>query len=211
MIIEEYNAKTLLRSSYPSLFAWMEYALNPYQGCAHDCRYCDGKSERYRMHAEHFPELLPKYHLLYGNNDRYGKPNPRTAKRLNLAKPELKAYRFIYESGLDYTAKRFIPTGRIHSNLRVSEVLMRAAYLKGTFLGGWQEAKGLTRGAMILEKLEHDVFELSREQLNRIGFPLETYPYLTELFLDDYSKSLIELEKQAYQKSLAVKCDSYSA
>lgn len=52
MTIEEYDAKTLVRPSYPSPFAWMEYTLNPYQGCIHNCRYCDGKSERYRMHAD---------------------------------------------------------------------------------------------------------------------------------------------------------------
>ncbi len=403
MIIEEYEAKTLVRPSYPSLFAWMEYTLNPYQGCAHNCGYCDGKSERYRMHTDfgtkirvkrnapellerflinkglrsvrmvqgslfgpersqpeftlfigggvcdvyqpvevekrlmrqllqlaydygvpvliltkselvledldllkkvnqethagvsltitladkgiskifepgasgpeerfhtiqqlreaginsgvylmpilpfigdtdanldticskakasgaefvhawgltltpgrnkeeffhtledYFPKMLPKYRLLYGNNDRYGKFNPRIATQFSVASPELKAFRLIYESGLDYTAKRFIPAGRIRSNLRVSEVLMRAAYLKGTFLGTWQEAKRLIQGAILLEKLEQDVFELSREQLNRIGLPSETHPYLAELFLGDCSKSLTELEKQVYQRSL---------
>lgn len=70
MIVEEYAAKTLVMPSYPSLFAWMEYTLNPYQGCAHDCRYCDGKSEPYRMHADYgarirvkrnAPELLERF------------------------------------------------------------------------------------------------------------------------------------------------------
>ncbi len=358
MIIEEYNAKTLVRPSYPSLFAWMEYTLNPYQGCAHDCRYCDGKSERYHMHAdfgrkirikinapellerflknkglrskqiiqgslfeqdlpkagftlfigggvcdvyqpveaekrlvrqllqlaydygvpvliltksnsvledldllvkinqethagvnltitlanqelskifepgasppeerfrtirllrdagissgvylmpilpfigdtdsnlkkicseakaskaefvhawgltltpgrnkneflssieEYFPELLLKYQLLYGNDDRYGKLNPQVAKQIGIVRPELKAYRFIYEMGLDYTAKRFIPAGRIYSNLRVSETLLRAAYLKSTFLSEWREAKRMTQAASLLENLEQDV------------------------------------------------------
>lgn len=44
--------------------------LNPYQGCAHDCVYCDGKSEGYHMHAdfggrirvkENAPKLLEEY------------------------------------------------------------------------------------------------------------------------------------------------------
>ena len=57
MRIEEYNAKSLVRDSYPSAFAWMEYTFNPYQGCWHDCKYCDGKSERYHMHQD-FGQVL---------------------------------------------------------------------------------------------------------------------------------------------------------
>ena len=52
MIIEEYYAKTLMRNSSPSLFSWSEHYLNPYQGCYHDCQYCDGKSEVYHMHED---------------------------------------------------------------------------------------------------------------------------------------------------------------
>lgn len=52
MIIEEYYAKTLMRTSSPSLFSWSEHYLNPYQGCYHDCQYCDGKSEVYHMHED---------------------------------------------------------------------------------------------------------------------------------------------------------------
>ncbi len=52
MIIEEYQAKTVIRTSTPSLFSWGEAYLNPYQGCYHDCVYCDGKSEGYYMHDD---------------------------------------------------------------------------------------------------------------------------------------------------------------
>ena len=70
MIIEEYEAKTLIRTSKPSLFSWAEVYLNPYQGCYHDCVYCDGKSEGYYMHDDfgtrirvkkNAPELLENY------------------------------------------------------------------------------------------------------------------------------------------------------
>ncbi|MFB0544907.1 MAG: radical SAM protein [Asgard group archaeon] len=52
MIIEEYKAKSLVRTCSPSLFSWGEAYLNPYQGCYHNCKYCDGKSEGYYMHAD---------------------------------------------------------------------------------------------------------------------------------------------------------------
>ncbi len=70
MIIEEYEAKSLVRTARISLFSWAEVYLNPYQGCYHDCVYCDGKSEGYYMHDDfgtrirvkkNAPELLEQY------------------------------------------------------------------------------------------------------------------------------------------------------
>ena len=70
MIIEEYEAKTLVRTSKTSLFSWAEVYLNPYQGCYHDCVYCDGKAEGYYMHEDfgtrikvkkNAPDLLEAY------------------------------------------------------------------------------------------------------------------------------------------------------
>ncbi|MBU7030581.1 MAG: radical SAM protein [Theionarchaea archaeon] len=70
MIIEEYEAKTVIRTSTPGLFSWSEVYLNPYQGCSHDCTYCDGKSEGYYMHEDfaerirvkvNAPHLLEQY------------------------------------------------------------------------------------------------------------------------------------------------------
>ncbi|MHA1198074.1 MAG: radical SAM protein [Candidatus Heimdallarchaeaceae archaeon] len=70
MIIEEYEAKSLVRTTRTSLFSWAEVYLNPYQGCLHDCVYCDGKAEGYYMHDDfgtrikvkkNAPELLEKY------------------------------------------------------------------------------------------------------------------------------------------------------
>ena len=70
MIIEPYKAKSLLRVSRPGLFSWSEVYLNPYQGCYHDCKYCDGKSEGYYMHEDfaerikvkvNAPQLLEKF------------------------------------------------------------------------------------------------------------------------------------------------------
>ena len=30
---------------------WCAYTINPYNGCVHDCIYCDGRSRKYSMHA----------------------------------------------------------------------------------------------------------------------------------------------------------------
>jgi DNA repair photolyase len=66
MDIEYYKAKSLVREGKDG----KDVRLNPYQGCEHDCVYCDGKSEGYHMHAdfgtkirvkENAPELLEQY------------------------------------------------------------------------------------------------------------------------------------------------------
>lgn len=66
MIVEKYEAKSLVREQRGA----DAVHLNPYQGCYHDCVYCDGKSEGYHMHEdfgtrirvkENAPELLEKY------------------------------------------------------------------------------------------------------------------------------------------------------
>ena len=66
MEIEYYQARSLVREQRGGKVVH----LNPYQGCFHDCVYCDGKAENYHMHEdfgsrlkvkENAPELLEQY------------------------------------------------------------------------------------------------------------------------------------------------------
>jgi len=66
MEIVRYSAKSIVREERGS----NNIHLNPYQGCWHDCVYCDGKAENYHMHEdfgsvirvkENAPDLLEKY------------------------------------------------------------------------------------------------------------------------------------------------------
>lgn len=66
MQVEFFEAKSLVRAGRHS----RDVSLNPYQGCFHECAYCDGKAERYNMHADfatrirakaNAPELLEKF------------------------------------------------------------------------------------------------------------------------------------------------------
>ena len=66
MEIEYYQARSLVREEKNRKIVH----LNPYQGCYHDCVYCDGKAENYHMHEdfggklrvkENAPELLEQY------------------------------------------------------------------------------------------------------------------------------------------------------
>jgi len=66
MNIETYTAKSIVRPERGT----DNIHLNPYQGCYHDCVYCDGKAESYYMHEDfgsrirvkvNAPQLLEKY------------------------------------------------------------------------------------------------------------------------------------------------------
>ncbi|WP_455463172.1 radical SAM protein, partial [Candidatus Hodarchaeum mangrovi] len=70
MIVEKTQAKTLVRKSKIDDWWWSEASLNPYQGCYHNCVYCDGKAESYYMHEDfgtrlkvkiNAPSLLEKF------------------------------------------------------------------------------------------------------------------------------------------------------
>ncbi len=48
--LEAIESKSIVRGSgTPDSWFQGEYGLNPYQGCYHDCVYCDGKADFYRM------------------------------------------------------------------------------------------------------------------------------------------------------------------
>ncbi|MFX1285590.1 MAG: radical SAM protein [Promethearchaeota archaeon] len=402
MIVEEYNAKTLMRKSSPSLFSWTEYYLNPYQGCYHDCQYCDGKSEVYHMHEDfgnrirvkrnaphllerflkqhgmisgstlddhlkikkrspkptfilfigggvcdvyqpaekqvkmtrtllhlaymynvpvqiltksalvlrdldlfkkinektyaavnfsitladedaqrifepnasttserfkaiqklreegihsgvyfypplpfigdtdenmhllfqkakktgaefvyvwsltlkpgrnkngffrtiqkHYPHLLSKYRQLYGNNNKYGTLDHFQLKKFNLIYPEVKAYKFNHEFKLPYTARRYIPPGRIENNLRLVEILMRAAYVDSNIIREKSsgETYQLNKAAGLLEKHPEDVYELDKSEFKKLSIPQAAHPYIIDFFLNGKSILLEELEKKAY-------------
>ena len=57
MFVQSIKAKTLVRTSGQSP---AHVHLNPYQGCYHDCKYCDGKSERYYLHEDFTQRVIAK-------------------------------------------------------------------------------------------------------------------------------------------------------
>ena len=48
MQVEKIVAKTLIHDTLHKT----QYHLNPYQGCYHDCKYCDGKSKKFYLHDD---------------------------------------------------------------------------------------------------------------------------------------------------------------
>lgn len=407
MRIEEYNAKSLVRDSYPSAFAWMEYTFNPYQGCWHDCKYCDGKSERYHMHqdfgqvlrvkenadkllAEFFrkkgyfsqsmenrqlclfeedtlkkdtftilagggvcdvyqpaekkirlmrrclqaaydygipmilitkskyvledldllkkinkqnyaavhititladeekqklfeprasttnerfavlkelrdegihggiytlpvlpfigdtdenvsriynraanagaefiysgpltltpgrnkeeflaviaakmPELHEKYQKLYQNNDKYGAMDKNAKRYYGIVDPEVLFYRYGYEWKIPFVAPRYIPKGRIESNLRISEALVHAGYLYQHIYKDYKKTRLLYNDAAVLEKLHGDIFQHTRKEILELPLSQEARDYMTDYFINGTNLKLKKLEDEAYEKAIS--------
>lgn len=61
MIIKEIEAKSILRK-HKRIDSWFVscYGMNFYRGCAHNCIYCDGRSEKYQVEGEFGEEVEVK-------------------------------------------------------------------------------------------------------------------------------------------------------
>jgi len=63
--IKEINAKTILRK-YKKIDSWFisKYGMNLYRGCLHNCFYCDGRSEKYKVDGEFGEEVSVKINAI---------------------------------------------------------------------------------------------------------------------------------------------------
>ncbi|MHA1400588.1 MAG: radical SAM protein [Candidatus Heimdallarchaeaceae archaeon] len=163
------------------------------------------KNEFMKTLRKHYPELAPKYELLYSNNSKYGEVDPNQFKNLGLIWPEIKGYKLSYENGLGYCADRYIPEGANKTNLQASEVLLKIGHLKGYILGASrQEVQALNKASMYLEKFEKDIANLSVEEFYCLPFSKMVFPILEEYLEKKESLYLKKIEKEAYEKSLNI-------
>lgn len=149
---------------------------------------------------KHFPSLLSKYERLYSNNNRYGNLDANQFKRMGLMWPEVKGYRLGYEHGLPYAPERYIPEGRIKTNLQISEMLSKIAHIKGCLLQcSRSELHALRQTARFLESFQKDVSELKSEELRNLPGGNRTHQYVEEFVRENKSSYLEKLEEKAYK------------
>jgi DNA repair photolyase len=63
--IKEIQAKSILRK-HKKIDSWFisQYGMNLYRGCTHNCIYCDGRSEKYRVEGEFGEEVIVKINAI---------------------------------------------------------------------------------------------------------------------------------------------------
>ncbi len=83
MTAKEIKAKTILRR-LPRVDSWFVSGcgMNLYRGCAHDCAYCDGRAEKYRVEGEFGVEVSVKVNAVEVLGRELG-PGPRDAEAKN--------------------------------------------------------------------------------------------------------------------------------
>ena len=79
-MIRETRAKTIL-NKHKRIDSWFmsSCGMNIYRGCAHNCAYCDGRSEKYRVNGDFGAEIMAKVNapeLLQKSLDPRGKRKP---------------------------------------------------------------------------------------------------------------------------------------
>lgn len=82
-MIQEINAKSILRK-YSKIDSWFltHYGMNLYRGCRHNCVYCDGRSEKYRVPGKYGRDVYVKTNAI----DLLEKELDPQRKRLPMAK-----------------------------------------------------------------------------------------------------------------------------
>ncbi|MFX1506935.1 MAG: hypothetical protein ACFFDC_12595, partial [Promethearchaeota archaeon] len=90
--------------------------------------------------------------------------------------------------------------GRIENNLRLVEVLRKAAYVNSNIIQEKSSSKTyqLIQAAELLENYPEDVFELSKNEFKKLNIPKAAHPYIIDYFLNRESLILKDLEEKAY-------------
>ncbi len=63
MVREISAARALHRADFPDSFTHSLYKISPFRGCAHGCRYCDGRAERYFVEGDFEKEIVVRTNL----------------------------------------------------------------------------------------------------------------------------------------------------
>jgi len=170
--------------------------------------YCSGltlkpgrsKNEYMETIRKHYPELYPKYELLYGNNNKYGYLDYEQFKKMNLVWPEIRGFKHGYEHDIGYVAERYVPEGRIKTNLKLSELLRKINYIKKTIVRDPKyEIQAFGNAARLTEESKRDFGEFKEIDFQDIPVAKYVRETISEFIIEKKSTYLEELEKRAYE------------
>ena len=179
--------------------------------CGAEFIYCWGltlkpgrsKDEFLQAVKTYYPHLLPRYVTLYGNEDRYGHPDPNQMQALNMVPPEVRGYILGYERGMPYCAQRYIPEGRHKTNIKIAELLQRCVFLKTIILGSSPPATWkVHKVSQLLEEMDREVSSLDLMDSRQLHIPGEFLPTVQEFLEEGESTSMKDLEREAYHRAV---------
>lgn len=157
------------------------------------------KNEFMKTLKQHYPSIYPQYEILYGNENKYGHLDIEQFKKFNLMWPLVKGYKYGYELGIDYCAERYAPEGKIATNIRLSEILYRIAYLESNIIRTPKyEINAFNKAARLVETSKMDFALLQKEDYEDIPTTKQVRKVIVEFIEKRESNYLKKLEKQVY-------------
>ncbi len=151
------------------------------------------KQEYLSVIRQNFPDLLPLYQDLYGNNNKYGSPNSRSKKILNICKI---VHELCKQNNIPDRIPRYIPPGVYRKNYLVSTVLHNLAYYyQWVSEKSWKFVSPFTKAAEKIESLSFDISQMKKKELEtHFPFSEEVINVISEVL--DTGRSTVLLEYQ---------------
>jgi DNA repair photolyase len=149
------------------------------------------KQEYLDVIEKNYPSLIPIYHDLYANNNKYGIPDRKCNKSVNVVKIVHKICRKV---GILDRVPRYIPPGVHQKNYTVSTILYNLAfYYQWIYERDWHYITPFSKAAGLIETYPKDVGNLSKSEL-RTQFDLtdDVLPIVIEVIETGKSSDLSE-------------------
>ncbi len=158
------------------------------------------KNEFMETIRTNYPDIYPKYKQLYGNENKNGSFDIDQFKKLSLIWPAIKGYKYGYESGISFVADRYVPEGRIESNLKIAELLLMISYIKRNVIHDSKfESQDFNRAAHLVENSARDFGLLVEDEFNEISTNKLVRSIIQEFVEQGKSSYFRNLEKKAYE------------
>jgi len=138
------------------------------------------KKEFLNMIKQNYPDLLDSYITLYSNENKYGQPDKNQIKNLGLINPVIKAYQYCKRYKIPIRMPRYIPEGRIDTNIRISTILFHLAIIKALRPPIWYNTYPFQEAAQFIDSYNIDLQELSKNQINALPISEKVLPYVFE-------------------------------
>ena len=144
------------------------------------------KNDFFQTIETHYPKYLEKFKQLYSNNNKYGQPDPKTAKLFNLIDPIKRGYELSKKNNIFFYEPRIIPEGQIYTNLHVATALYRIAFLQEKIYNSKEiNIKEYHQAAKFCELSHNDLSSMLAEEIQALPFSRDTNEIILEIVKDN--------------------------
>ena len=128
------------------------------------------KNEFFDTVKNHYPDTLPKYRKLYGNNHWGGQPDPEVAYGLGLIDIIKTGYLMSKKYGITFYEPRYIPQGQNRKNLQISTALARIAFLKENIFQEQEDIREIRKAASHIELMKENLETMNESDIHNLPF-----------------------------------------